>query len=145
MRHDFFKKSFFPSTVIEWNKIEKNIRKSESFNIFKKSILKFIRPSPNRVYNCHNPKGIKLLTRLSVGLSHLREQKFKHSFQDTLNPICNCSEDIETTSHYIIFLLFLVVLFFIFHMYIFLFPGISQHIYVYLVIVNFLFNVWMLI
>ena len=145
MRHDFFKKSFFPSTVIEWNKIEKNIRKSESFNIFKKSILKFIRPSPNRVYNCHNPKGIKLLTRLSVGLSHLREQKFKHSFQDTLNPICNCSEDIETTSHYIIFLLFLVVLFFIFHMYIFLFPGISQHIYVYLVIVNFLFNLWMLI
>ena len=145
MRHDFFKKSFFPSTVIEWNKIEKNIRKSESFNIFKKSILKFIRPSPNRVYNCHNPKGIKLLTRLSVGLSHLREQKFKHSFQDTLNPICNCSEDIETTSHYIIFLLFWVVLFFIFHMYIFLFPGISQHIYVYLVIVNFLFNLWMLI
>ena len=112
MRHDFLKKSFFPSTVIEWNKIEKNIRKSESFNIFKKSILKFIRPSPNRVYNCHNPKGIKSLTRLSVGLSHLREQKFKYSFQDTLNPICNCSEDIETTSHYIIFLLFLGCTFF---------------------------------
>ena len=137
MRHDFLKKSFFPSTVIEWNKIEKNIRKSESFNIFKKSILKFIRPSPNRVYNCHNPKGIKSLTRLSVGLSHLREQKFKYSFQDTLNPICNCSEDIETTSHYIIFLLFLGCFFFIFHMYIFLSPGISRHIYVYLVIVNF--------
>ena len=98
----FLKNSFFPSTAIEWNKIDKNIRKSESLNIFKKSISKFIRPSQNRVYNCHNPKGIKLLTRLRVGLSHLRERKFKHSFQDTLNPICNCGEDIETTSHYLL-------------------------------------------
>ena len=99
VRHDFFKNSFFPSTAIEWNKIDKNIRKSESLNIFKKSILKFIRPSQNRVYNCHNPTGIKLLTRLRVVLSHLREHKFKHSFQDTLNPICNCGEDIETKNY----------------------------------------------
>ena len=97
----FLKNSFFPSTAIEWNKTDKNIPKSESLNILKKSILKFIRPSQNRVYNCHNPKGIKLLTTLRVGLSHLREHKFKHSFQDTLNPICNCGEDIETKSHYL--------------------------------------------
>ena len=37
-----------------------------------------------------------------VGLSHFREHKFKHSFQDTLNLICNCGEDIETTSHYLL-------------------------------------------
>ena len=66
----------------------------------KKSILEFIQPYQNRVYNCHNPKGIKLLTRLRV--VYLREHKFKHSFQDTLNPICNCGEDIETTSHYLL-------------------------------------------
>ena len=36
---------------------------------------------------------------MRVGLSHLREHKLKHSFQDTLNAICNCSEDVETTSH----------------------------------------------
>ena len=39
---------------------------------------------------------------MRVGLSRLREHKFKHSFQDTLNPICNCGEDIETTSHYLL-------------------------------------------
>ena len=39
---------------------------------------------------------------MRVGLSHLREHKFKHNFQDTLNPICNCGEDIETTSHYLL-------------------------------------------
>ena len=93
MRNYFFKNSFSPSTVIEWNKIDKNIRKSESLNIFEKSILECIQPSQNRVYNCHNPKGIKLLTRLRVTLSNLREHKFKHSFQNTLNPICNCDED----------------------------------------------------
>ena len=87
---------------MEWNKIDKSIRKSESLNVFKKSISKFIRPSQNRVYNCHNPKGIKLLTILTVGLSHVREHKFKHIFQDTLNPICNCSEDIKTTSYYLL-------------------------------------------
>ena len=31
---------------------------------------------------------------------HLREHKFKHSFRDTLNPLCSCGLDIETTSHY---------------------------------------------
>ena len=45
VRHDFFKNSFFPSTVNEWNMIDKNIRKSESLKILKKSILKFTRPS----------------------------------------------------------------------------------------------------
>ena len=99
------KNSFFPSAVIEWNNFERLTKISENQKVlisFKKSILKFIRPSQNRVYNCHNPKGIKLLTRLRVDLSHLREHKFKHSFQDTLNPICNCGEDIETTSHYLL-------------------------------------------
>ena len=53
--------------------------------IFKKHILQFIRPSSNSVYNCHNPKGIKLMTRLRLDLSHLREHKFKHSFEDSKN------------------------------------------------------------
>ena len=59
-----------------------------------------MRPSPNKIFQCNNPKGIKLVTRLRLGLSHLREHKFKHSFQDTLNPFCSCGVDIETTSHY---------------------------------------------
>ena len=43
-----------------------------------------------------------LFTRMRVGLSHLREHKFKHSFQDTLNPICSCGFDVKSTCHYII-------------------------------------------
>ena len=38
--------------------------------------------------------------RLRLGLSHLTEYKFKHSFLDTLNVICICSLDIETLNHF---------------------------------------------
>ena len=48
------------------------------------------------MYNVHNPHGIKLLTRL---LHHLREHKFRHNFQDSLDPFCNCVRNIETNSH----------------------------------------------
>ena len=63
VKHNFFKNSFFPSVVIEWNKLDQNIRNSENLFIFKKKLLKFIRTSANSVFRCHNPKGIKLLTR----------------------------------------------------------------------------------
>ena len=96
----FFRNTLFPSTILEWNKLDPSLRNSASYNVFKKSILKLIRPSPNKVFQCHNPKGIKLVTRLRLGLSHLREHNFKHSFQDTLNPLCSCGLDIETTFHY---------------------------------------------
>ena len=86
----FSKTLFFPSTIIEWNNLDLHLRKSESFAVFKSNILKFIWPSPNSVYNCHNPRGIYLITRLRFGLSHLREHKFKHGFQDSLNLLCSC-------------------------------------------------------
>ena len=43
---------------------------------------------------------IELLTRLRVGLSHLREHKFRHNFQDSPEPFCNCGRHIETTIHF---------------------------------------------
>ena len=74
--------------------------KRTSVKVLKNYILKFRRPSPIKISQCHNPKGTKLVTRLKLGLSDLREHKFKHSFQDTLNPLCSRGLDIETTSHY---------------------------------------------
>ena len=64
--------------------------------------MQFIGPSPNSVFNCHDPKGVKLLARLRLGLSHLYDHKFKHRFQDPLNPICNCGTNVETTTHYLL-------------------------------------------
>ena len=64
--------------------------------------MQFIRSCESIVFNCHNLRGVKLLTRLRVGLSHLREHKFKHGFQGTLNPICSCGNDIETSAHFLL-------------------------------------------
>ena len=103
VKHNFFKNTFFPSTIIEWNKSGWKIKNCESIETFKKRILSFIRPSPNNTFNCHNPKGIKLLARLRLSLSHLREHKFNHSFQDSLNPYCSCEKgEAETSSHYLL-------------------------------------------
>ena len=62
--------------------------------------MEFIRPSPNSIFYIYNPYGIKLLTRLRLGLSHLNEHKFKHDFNDTINPICICGGDIESINHF---------------------------------------------
>ena len=65
-------------------------------------LLKFIKPSSNSLFNCHSLKGIKLITRLRLDLSHLRKHKFRLNFQDTLNPIWSCGDDIETAIHYLL-------------------------------------------
>ena len=59
-----------------------------------------MRPCANSIFNIHNPYGIKLLTRLRLGLSHLCDYKFRHCFQDTLNPLCDCGNDTETITHF---------------------------------------------
>ena len=100
IRHNFFRNSFFPSAVIEWNKLESRLRKVKSFIDFKKNILSFIRPKANSLFNCNSSKGLKFVTRLRLGLIHLREHKFKHSFQDSINPFCSCSLDVESAIHY---------------------------------------------
>ena len=86
----FFQNSYFPAAIKEWNK-------SDSISIFKKHILSFMRPLTNKVSNSHNPQGLKLLTRLRLGLSHLRYHKFMHNFLNTINPLCSCDSDIEIT------------------------------------------------
>ena len=73
----------------------------ENLSIFKKCILKFIRTSSS-TRNWFNTKGIKYLTRLRLELSHLHEHIFKHGFLDSLNSICNCGLDIETTCHFLL-------------------------------------------
>ena len=50
VKHDYFKNSFFHSTVIEWNKLDSNIKNSESLALFKKRILTFGKPCANSAF-----------------------------------------------------------------------------------------------
>ena len=73
---------------------------ADSFEVFEKRILSFIRPMLYSICNIQNPLGVKYLTRLRIGFSHLKEHKFKHNFQDSIDPMCSCSSGIETTIHF---------------------------------------------
>ena len=42
---------------------------------------------------------MKLLPRLRLQFTHLNEHKFRHDFNDMLNPMCPCGTDLETTEH----------------------------------------------
>ena len=99
---EYFKNSFLPYCVNEWNKLGPESRNSTSNLKFKKGLLAFIRPESCSIYNIHDPLGLKLLTRLRVNFSHLREHKFRHNFLDIPNPLCSCSLEIESTNHYLL-------------------------------------------
>ena len=50
----------------------------------------------NNVYDIYDPLGVKLLHRLRLEFSHLREEKFA----DTVSPLCSWSLETESTKHY---------------------------------------------
>ena len=63
-------------------------------------LLSFIRPEANNIFNVYNAKGIKLLTRLRVGFSLLKENKFQYNFEDSINPLCSCGNFAEPTTYF---------------------------------------------
>ena len=101
-RTNIFSNSFFPYTINEWNRLNDDIKLSKSSLSFRNKILKFIRPSPRSVYGVSDFEGLRLLTRLRVGLSHLNAHRFSHNFRDCVNPLCFCNNDEENTEHFIL-------------------------------------------
>ena len=39
---------------------------------------------------------------MRLGLSHLADHKYRRSFQNCLNPICSCGQEVETTRHFLL-------------------------------------------
>ena len=52
------------------------------------------------MFSICDPLGVKLLTRLRLQFSHLNEHKFRHGFNDTVDPFCAWGNEIETTEHF---------------------------------------------
>ena len=58
----------------------------------------------NPTYDIHNPIGLKYLTRLPVGLSHLRAHKYQHKFSYTATQYCSFQHNMsQTVEHYQLF------------------------------------------
>ena len=100
-RNDYFKNYVIHYVLREWNKLSTEIRNSTSYQQFRKSLLSFIKPTCSSLFSIHHPVGVKLLVRLRLGFSHLREHRFRHNFHDTMNPLCFCSLEAEATSDYL--------------------------------------------
>jgi len=92
-RTKFFKSTFFPYCIDEWNNLPFKSRNAKSINIFKKSILE--EKKENSLFCICDPRGVKLLSRLRLNFSHLNEHKFRHGFNDIINPMCACGNEIE--------------------------------------------------
>ena len=100
-RTELFRNSFLLFTVNEWNNLDSDIKNSDFYVIFRKKRLAFIRPVGNSMYGIYDPFGVKLINRLRLG-SHLQEQKFRHNFADTVNPLCSCTLETENTEHFFV-------------------------------------------
>ena len=101
-RTKIFESSFFPYYIKEWNNLSEELRKIKSTVKFKTKILSFIRPKENSIFKIHDINGIRLLNRLRLHFSHLNEHKFWHNFRATIDPMCSCNLEPETTLHYLL-------------------------------------------
>ena len=54
------------------------------------------------MFNVESSEGLKFLTRIRLGLSHFAEHKFRHNFQDCINPTCSYSQETETSTHFLL-------------------------------------------
>ena len=70
---------------------------AHSHAVFGKLLLDFIRQTANSTFRINDISGSKLLRRLRVAFSHLREQKLNHNFLDAFNPLYHCSLEAEDT------------------------------------------------
>ena len=61
-----------------------------------------MRPIADKIFICKHLKNVKYLTRLGLVFSHLHEQEFKNSFQDTLNMLWSCDYNVENTCYFLL-------------------------------------------
>ena len=79
---------------------DSHIKNIDSYAIFRKKLLTFIKPLEKHSYVISETLGVRLLNRLRLSFNHLREHKFRHNFVDPLNLLYSCSMETEDTKHY---------------------------------------------
>ena len=93
---------FFPYCIKELLKLSGVIQSIESSKEFKRKIVDFIMSKENSIYAIQDISGLKLLTRLRLKFSHLNEHKSRYNFKDTVNAMCSCGFEPETTDQYLL-------------------------------------------
>ena len=92
--------TFFLYCIREWNELHVSIRTVTTLSQFKNELIKCIRPPKRSTVKIDDILGIKLITRISLGFSHLREHGHHHNFP--VSPICSCGTEPETTERFLL-------------------------------------------
>ena len=64
--------------------------------------MSFTKVKSRSIFSIHDSTGIKLLTRLRLGFSHLNEHKLWQNFRDTVSAMCDCGSELESTQHFLL-------------------------------------------
>ena len=96
-----FSNTYFRNFIQEWNLLDVSTRSCQSISEFKRELLDRIRPPKRPTFNIYNIEGIKLLTRLRVEFSDLRNHRYRHNFRCP-SPICLCQTGMEDNEHFIL-------------------------------------------
>ena len=59
-----------------------------------------IKSNERSLFSIHYPQGVKLLSRLRLNLSHLKEHKFRYNFKECVTLMCGFGLEIESTQHF---------------------------------------------
>ena len=104
VEQNVFKYSFFPwGRNWERNKLHLQLHNAKFFKKFRNTLVKFERPSRDLIYRIHHLLRMKLLTRWRLGLSHFNDHRFKHNFENCINPLYKCSLLVESTKHFFLY------------------------------------------
>ena len=88
LQDERYDNSFFPYCISNWNLLDSDIKSLSTLCEFKDKICKFFRPKGNSFYKIRDKYGIKLLTKIRVNFSDLRDHRYNHNF-NCQNPSCD--------------------------------------------------------
>ncbi len=92
--------SFIPKTIRDWNGLG-TIKNCKSIDGFKTMYKREFFRKPNPIHNIDHNGGNIHITRLRLGLSHLKAHLYTHNLID--DPICeSCNLEAESTAHYLL-------------------------------------------
>ena len=98
-RTERYENSFFPYTMKAWKELDDEAKSKPSIESFKKYLNDFKRPPGSPLFGIDDKYGVKLLTKIRVSFSDLRDHRFNHNF-NCESPICSCGIEDETSVHF---------------------------------------------
>ena len=97
-----FSNSFFPDAILSWNNQISNFEHFPNFVTFKKHLLSLFRPTKKSTFRVFNPRYLRHIFQLRLGLSRLNSHKNHHNFADTPSDKCSCNLGAEDSEHYLL-------------------------------------------